>query len=108
MPCRKSAIAILKSPFPRSSSEKIVRLIFDELSKPDWTNPIIDLSNLPSDALLLRSKDKRDDDAIEITNNADLLVLTTQIHKATYTGLLKVFLDQAPNEALKSAVVLPR
>ena len=52
----KVAIAVLGSPFPNSSSEKITHLLLDSLESKGWKTDIVELSELPSDALLLRSK----------------------------------------------------
>ena len=52
-------------------------------------------------------KDKRVDDAMEVAVRTDLLSPATPTYRATYTGLLKVFLDQMHNDALKNTAVLP-
>ncbi|MGS2648006.1 NAD(P)H-dependent oxidoreductase [Streptosporangium sp. LJ11] len=45
--------------------------------------------------------------ALELVAGADVLVVASPTYKATYTGLLKVFLDRLPGGALASAVALP-
>ncbi|MDP2162706.1 MAG: NADPH-dependent FMN reductase [Hydrogenophaga sp.] len=45
--------------------------------------------------------------AIEQVANARALVVATPVYKAAYSGVLKVFLDLLPQDALKGKVVLP-
>ncbi|MER6174763.1 NADPH-dependent FMN reductase [Streptosporangium sp. NPDC001681] len=45
--------------------------------------------------------------ALELLTSADVLVVASPTYKATYTGLLKAFLDRLPGGALASAVALP-
>lgn len=46
-------------------------------------------------------------DALEAVSEARLLVVATPSYKGTFTGLLKVFLDQFPNAALTPVVAVP-
>ncbi|GIF76944.1 NADPH-dependent FMN reductase [Asanoa siamensis] len=46
-------------------------------------------------------------DAFATVRAARLLVVATPTYKGTYTGLLKIFLDQLPHEALRDAVAVP-
>lgn len=46
-------------------------------------------------------------DALDQVAGADVLLVASPTYKATYTGLLKVFLDRLPGGALASAVALP-
>lgn len=45
--------------------------------------------------------------AIEQVASARALVVATPVYKAAYSGVLKVFLDLLPQDALKGKVVLP-
>jgi FMN reductase len=45
--------------------------------------------------------------ALEQVSRAELLVVASPTYKATYTGLLKVFLDLLPSGALAGATALP-
>ena len=103
----KHASAILGSPFPGSTSEKIVKIIFDEFRQVGWTTETIDLSQLDASALLIRNKDKGVEAALESVLNSDLIITASPTYRATYTGLLKVFLDQLPQDSLSGKLVLP-
>src|SRR5262245_43328896 len=52
-----------------------------------------DLAALPADGLLGRARDARVDAVLDALLAADLVVVATPIYRATYSGLLKVFLD---------------
>jgi FMN reductase len=45
--------------------------------------------------------------AVQAVEEADLVVVGTPIYKAAYSGLLKVFLDLLPPDALRDKLVLP-
>jgi FMN reductase len=68
---------------------------------------LIDLIDLPADALLGRRRDDSVDDAVAAASTATVLVLATPIYRATFNGTLKAFLDRFPADALsRTAVVL--
>lgn len=46
-------------------------------------------------------------DALDAVRTADLLLVATPSYKGTFTGLLKVFLDQFGHNALASVVAVP-
>lgn len=45
--------------------------------------------------------------AIEAVSSASLVIVATPVYKASFTGLLKLFLDQLSSGALSSAVAVP-
>ena len=45
--------------------------------------------------------------ALATISHADVLVVATPVYKASYTGLLKLFLDQLPPNALQGAIAVP-
>ncbi|HEU5127197.1 MAG TPA: NAD(P)H-dependent oxidoreductase [Glycomyces sp.] len=45
--------------------------------------------------------------AIEQVGTADILIIGTPVYKASYTGLLKLFLDQLPPGALSGTAAVP-
>ena len=99
--------AVLGSPFSGSSSEKIVNLFIDRLPKEEWNTAVLDLSDISSEALLFRSKDNILSASIERILDSDVILAATPTYRATYTGLIKTFFDQFPENALSGKVVLP-
>jgi FMN reductase len=68
---------------------------------------LIDLLDLPADALLGRRQDPVVDQAVAAASAASVLVLATPVYRATFNGSLKAFLDRFPTDALRhTAVVL--
>src|SRR5712691_10190100 len=68
---------------------------------------LIDLTTLPCDALLGRREEPAVADAIQAVLDAGIVVVSTPIYRATYSGLLKVFFDLLPQDALARKVAIP-
>lgn len=68
----------------------------------------LDVLSLPAEALL---RADTSDDAIQAAlvevELADALVVATPVYKASYSGVLKTFLDLLPQKALRGKTVLP-
>ena len=103
----KKLTAIQGSPFPGSSSEKIVRLLLDKFSSADWEKQTVDLSQISSDALLLRTKDETLDTALAHVVDSTVILAASPTYRATYTGLIKCFFDQLPSDALAGNFLVP-
>jgi FMN reductase len=67
---------------------------------------LIDLIDLPADALLGRRQDDAVDEAVAAASSASVLVLATPIYRATFNGSLKAFLDRFGAEALAGTAVV--
>ena len=67
---------------------------------------LIDLIQLPADALLGRSRHAAVDDAVAAASAASVLVLATPIYRATYNGSIKAFLDRFGPDALSRTAVV--
>jgi FMN reductase len=65
------------------------------------------LARLPADALLGRRADPAVASALATVVAARILVVSTPIYRATYSGLLKVFFDLLAPEALEGKVAIP-
>lgn len=68
---------------------------------------LVDLARFPADALLGRRQDPDVADALQAVQGAAILVVSTPIYRATYSGLLKVFFDLLPQDALAGKVAIP-
>jgi FMN reductase len=67
---------------------------------------VIDLSAL-SRRLLLPEPSAAVEDAVSAVLAADVVLVASPTYKGTYTGLLKVFLDLLPHQALRGSCALP-
>ncbi|MEU5694129.1 NAD(P)H-dependent oxidoreductase [Actinosynnema sp. NPDC020468] len=67
--------------------------------------PVVDAAELAAEVFAAGSTAVRE--ALESLATADVLIVASPTYKATYTGLLKAVLDQAPGGWLKGRVALP-
>ena len=69
---------------------------------------LIDLTALPAEALLWRKTSPAVQEAIASVLGAQMVVVSTPVYRATYSGALKVFFDLLPQDALagKTAVAI--
>lgn len=103
-----TAIGISGSPSPRSKSRLLLEHALGVLSDHGASTSLVDLATLPADALLGRARSADVDDALAAVNRATIVVASTPVYRATYTGLLKVFFDLLPLNGLagKTAIVI--
>jgi FMN reductase len=99
-----STIAVVGNPKPRSRTRAAAELVVERLtgSPPDRVVDVIDLG-----AGLLGWGDPDVADAVTALREADLAVVASPTYKATYTGLLKLFLDQVGTGDLAGVVAVP-
>ena len=67
---------------------------------------VIDLADLDANALLGRHQDPAVQQALGVVERANILVASTPVYRATYTGLLKAFFDLFPQGALEGKVAI--
>lgn len=86
-----TAVVVVGNPKPNSRTRAAAELIVEKLTgaPPAHVVDVVDLG-----AGLLGWGDPKVAEAKEIVKSADLLVVASPTFKATYTGLLKLFLDQ--------------
>lgn len=101
-------ISILGSPSLRSRSTALLRHARSRLAPHASQDDEIVLRDLPGRALLQADFDDTAIlDAIRKVLEAEVVVVATPIYKASYSGLLKTFLDLLPQEGLRDKTVLP-
>jgi FMN reductase len=67
---------------------------------------LVDLATLPADGLLGRGDDAAVAEAVAAVGAADLVLLATPVYRATYSGVLKAFLDRFATGALDGVAVV--
>ncbi len=97
-------IAVVGNPKPRSRARAAAELVVERLTgaPPDVVVDVIDLG-----AGLLGWGDPAVGAAVEALEAADVAVVASPTYKATYTGLLKLFLDQVGTGDLAGVVAVP-
>jgi len=99
-------VALAGSPSANSRSTALLRQVLARFPEATPRSEIV-LRDLPASALV---RAEFDDPAIrrarEQVAAARLVVIATPIYKASYSGLLKAFLDLLPQDALRGKTVL--
>ena len=101
-------LSIQGSPSARSRSAWLQQLAQTRLEGRIGHSTTLALRDLPPAALLqadTRAEPVRQ--ALSALAQAQLVIVTTPIYKAAYSGLLKTFLDLLPEGALRGKTVLP-
>jgi FMN reductase len=97
-------IAVVGNPKPRSRTRAAAELVVERLTgaPPDIVVDVVDLG--PG---LLGWGDAAVGEAVEALTTAEVAVVASPTYKATYTGLLKLFLDQIGTGDLAGVVAVP-
>lgn len=98
------AVGIVGSPSPASRTRVVVEGALARLAAAGVATGLIDLAALPADALLNRKAAPEVTGALEAVAAARIVVAGTPVYKATYSGLLKVFFDLLPQDALRGKI----
>ena len=102
-----NAVGISGSPAARSKSRTLLERALSTLAERGVTTTLIDLSALPADALLGRRRAPEVDSALGSVSRATIIVASTPVYRATYSGLLKVFFDLLPLNGLVGKTAIP-
>lgn len=101
-------LAVSGSPSPHSRTALAADHVLAALTVAGFTTSHLAVRDLPQRDLLAAARDAPALwDAADAVARADGIVIATPVYKASYTGLLKAFLDLLPENALAGKVVLP-
>jgi len=101
------AVGISASPDgPSSRSRALLDRALESIAARGVLTERVDLASLPAEALLARGRAPQVDAALSATILADLVLVATPVYRATYAGLLKVFFDLLPTDALARKVAI--
>lgn len=98
------AVVVVGNPKPHSRTRAAAELVVKKLTGSAPTS-VVEVAELG--AGLLAWGDPRVAEAKETVKRADLLVVASPTYKATYTGLLKLFLDQFGAGELRQIPTVP-
>lgn len=101
------AVAISGSPRAPSKSKTLAELLLQALEKHNCTIEMIDIAELPADALVARAQSPAVDGAIEAVGRARIVIAATPTYRALYTGVLKAFFDLMPQAHLRGKICVP-
>jgi FMN reductase len=99
-----STVVLVGNPKPRSRTYQAAHLVAEQLTgrPPELSVDLADLG-----AALLDWSDPTVADLVSAVQASDLAVVASPTYKATYTGLLKLFLDRIPGGALAGVTAIP-
>ena len=103
----ETAVLISGSPSHNSKSRRLLSYAGAALEASGFESCLIDLHRLPAAALLGRVEDRELAAGIEQLVNARIVVASSPVYRATYSGLLKVFFDLLPQDALEGEIAIP-
>jgi FMN reductase len=96
------------SPSSPSTTWRLQQLVGERLAELGHRTVALQVRELPAQALLRADlKDPAIVDALARVRDADAIVVGTPIYKASFSGVLKAFLDLLPQDGLAHKLVLP-
>jgi FMN reductase len=100
-------VVISGHPSPGSRTLQLARTVGERLAVRDAAGAVtvVDVAELAP--ALLSPRGGAAGAALRAVQDATLLVVATPTYRGTYTGMLKVFLDQLPANALAGVVAMP-
>jgi FMN reductase len=101
------AVAVSGSPRAPSKSKTLAERLLDALARGGCTTRMVDVAELPADALLARSQHGAIDDAIAAVGQARIVVAASPTYRALYTGAMKAFFDLMPPAHLSGKICVP-
>jgi FMN reductase len=78
----------------------------DSLARYGAETRIVDVAELPAEALVARGECAEIDDALAAIGQADIVAAATPTYRALYTGVLKCFFDLMPQGHLSGKVCI--
>jgi FMN reductase len=99
-------VGVSGSPAATSRSRSLLERAIVALERNGARARRFDLAGMSADALLGRRQDPAVADALAAVQSARIVVVSTPIYRATYSGLLKVFFDLLPQDALAGKVAV--
>ncbi|WP_067621722.1 NADPH-dependent FMN reductase [Alicyclobacillus acidiphilus] len=99
---------IYGSPSKKSTSAKILTYLDNRLKEAGVDTRWISVRDFPAEDLLHANFESAEiRQSVNWIEESDAVVIATPVYKASYTGLLKSYLDLLPQTALASKAVLP-
>lgn len=96
------------SPATPSSSSRLLHHVGDAMALRGHRITKLQVRELPAEALLHANCDHPDiKRALAAVAAADAVVIATPVYKASFSGILKTFLDLLPQDGLSGKLVLP-
>jgi len=102
-----NAVAISGSPRAPSKSKLLAELMLRDLATQGLETRMVDVAELPAEALVARAPAAEIDDAIAAVGAARIVIAATPTYRALYTGVLKALFDLMPQGHLAGKICVP-
>jgi FMN reductase len=102
-----SAVAISGSPRTPSKSKTLAELMLRALARGGCETGMVDVSELPAEALVARATATEVDAAIAAVGQAQIVVAASPTYRALYTGVMKALFDLMPPAHLARKICVP-
>jgi FMN reductase len=101
-------VAVNGSPSANSRTRRVLEHVAAKLAAQSFDTRVIHVRDLPASSLLaLDTADASIAQPLDLVTRASAVVIATPIYKASFSGLLKSFLDLLPKNGLDGKLVLP-
>lgn len=102
-----SIVVLVGNPQPQSRTRLVAEELAAQLAQRSAASiePTIDLADVADE--LFRFPSPRVDELLARVASAGVLIVASPTYKASYTGLLKAFLDRYPTNGLASVTAVP-
>jgi len=100
-------VRVVGNPRPASRTHVLARTLGRELARELGADPVVDVDLAVLGAGVLDPDDERAQAAVDAVLGGDVIVVASPTYKATYSGLLKAFLDRLGTGALGGASAVP-
>ncbi|PTM59336.1 NADPH-dependent FMN reductase [Desmospora activa] len=101
-------VTLSGSPSATSRTSAVLTIIRQQLAFAGWQTDAIKVRDLPpQDLIYAHFNSPALQETIRLLKNADGVIIATPVYKASYTGVLKAYLDLLPQEILEEKVVWP-
>ncbi len=101
------AVAISGSPRSPSKSKLLAELMLRALEEQGWAMSVIDVADLPAEALLARAPAAEIEAANTAVGAAQIVIAATPTYRALYTGAMKCLFDLMPPYHLAGKICVP-
>jgi FMN reductase len=104
----KKIVIINGNPSKTSRLTGLLEFAKAELIKLDVQVDMLHVVDIPAEDLIFaKFGSPAVGDAVKLVEHADAVIIASPVYKASYTGVLKTFLDLLPQKGLHGKVVLP-
>jgi FMN reductase len=100
-------VTVVGNPRPASRTHAIAQTLASELARAFGSEPPVEVDLAELGPAVLDPDDERANAAVADVLAGELLVIASPTYKATYSGLLKAFLDRLGTGSLAGAAAVP-